>query len=202
MSSLPELIARRSTALFVATGSSNERVRDWLRHFDTVATHNQAVLAVPGPIDYATFLSSDMALLCQGEFQRIKCFLCSLPFGRQPWDFGIPADRAVTFDRGPGGIARASADRCIGETDTIWMGEGAACTIHLLAKLGLQWVFCLGHSDRDGKVPEAYVRSRTACEVAADAVEKRHGCRVVFWMPEHTPENWRTHQKRGFLFAR
>lgn len=200
---------RRRSALFVATGSSNEFVRDWLPHFDTVAVHQQAVKAVPGPIDFMTCINWPPVMACQSEFERVHTFFVMDPLSenvemdntRNIEECGIPLDRVVRWNRRFFSCSR-EADHWINNNDHPYAAWGGAVTIHLLAMLGYRWVFCLGHSDREGKVPILYEGVRYGCECTADAVGDRYGCRVVFWMPDHTPENWRIHQNRGFLFGR
>jgi hypothetical protein len=204
-------LQRRRSCLFVASGSSRRFLRVWRPHFDAVAVHQQTALYVPGRIDFATFINHETAEMARPAFKRIKWFLCAeslsgttnetLNVTRSPEECGIPTARTVTFPRRFYACTR-DADHWIGETDTIWVAWGSAVTIQLLAMMGFRWIFCLGHSDDKGEVHPPYVPLRTACECAADAVADRYGTRVVFWTPEHTPENWRTHLNRGFLFAR
>ncbi len=206
---LPDFLVRKQTALFVATGPTIDLVPDWLPHFSMVATFQQAALSVPGVIDYGVFINYEVAEETATAFPRITTILSPhiLPSRdtnakvKTPGEVCIPATKSVTWPHRWYGCERTGADQVIGGTREVWQCYGSGVVIHLLAMLGIRWIFCLGHSDHQLIVDGLHVPLREACEFAADAVAVRYGCRVVFWTPEHTPENWRTHKKRGFLLT-
>lgn len=195
---LPDFIKRRQSALFVATGNSNECVGDWLPHFQAVVVHQQALLAVPGPIDFMTCITWEPVLASREEFHRVKTFLCAEPLSgsgdqnitRTIEEVGIPLDRAVTWPRKFYACRLDSAFEAV-TAGIPYMGWGSAVTIHLLALFGYRDIFCLGHCDREGVVPSVYRGMRDGCDFAAVAVAQKFGCRVGFWEPGMTPADWR-----------
>lgn len=205
-------IRRKRSCLFLATGPSKIYAPEWIPHFDTLVTMQQALLDVSIDVDYATFIDWDVIdtfSLCDA-FPRVRRFLCPevlMHSGdvnniRTLEEVGIPRERAVTWPRILNRGDRGDADRCILREGVPFFVCGTPVTIHILAMLGYQEIFCLGHNDLNGEVEGYYRLPRSSCEVAADAVAERYGCRVTFWMPGMEPEGWRSDPRRGFAVAR
>lgn len=207
---LADFVRRKRSALLIATGPNRVLAPAWRPHFDVVATYHQSCLDYQGIIDFGTFVDWQLALSCTAGFSRIQTFLCPENLlslhdqndRRSLEEVYIPRERAVTFPVNLMRAGRDRADECVQSGELFWPWYGVPATLHILAMLGYQSIFCLGCSDMEGQVGEAYRQARYLNEVTADAIAERFGCRVSFWCPGMTPEGWRTDTRRGFVMTR